>query len=110
MEKAVALDPTFALANYTLANFLYSSSYSDLGAKEAIDQAMKFRKRLPETWIANVKLLYFQINNQPDKAIALLKMQLEINPDDQNTINKLTNYLHLTENYEELLTWKKKWH
>ena len=73
LEKAIVIDPTFALAHFTLAQFLYGTSYSHTGAKDAIEQAMRFRKRLPETWKANVKLLYFQINNQPEKAIALVK-------------------------------------
>ncbi|MFT5166951.1 MAG: tetratricopeptide (TPR) repeat protein [Saprospiraceae bacterium] len=53
-------------------------------------------------------MLYFQINNQPEKAIALLKMQLEMNPGDQNILNTLTHYLFLTEQYEELLIARKK--
>ena len=31
-----------------------------------------------------------------------------MNPGDQNLMQKLSNYLHLTSNYEELLSWKEK--
>jgi class 3 adenylate cyclase/tetratricopeptide (TPR) repeat protein len=108
LEQAIALDSTFAHANHVMASFLYGHSFSLLGAKEAINQGMRFRKRLPESFESNLKVTYFQINNQPDKAIALLKMQLEMNPGDQNIIRTLTNYLYLTARYEELLTWREK--
>ena len=108
LEQAVTIDSTFALAHYVLARHLFSWSFSTLGAKEAIEKSMRFRKRLPENWKANVKRLYFQINDQPEKAIALLKMQLEMNPGNQNHMHSLTNYYYLTSNYGALLKWRKK--
>lgn len=108
LEQAISLDSTFALANYILAEYQYAWSLSNLGAEEAINQGMRHRKRLPESWRSKLKRLYFQINDQPDKAIALLKMQLEMNPGNQNFVASLTNYFYLTAQYKELLNWRKK--
>ncbi len=108
LEKAIALDSTFARANHVMATFLYLYSPSSLGAREAIDQGMRFRKRLPEIFETNLKLTYFQIYDQPDKAITLLKIKLEMNPGDPNLIRTFTNYLYFTSRYEELLTWREK--
>jgi len=69
---------------------------------------MRFRKRLPERFETKLKLTFFQIDNQLDKAIALLKMQMAMNPEDPNLIRTFTNYLYLTERYDELLVWRKE--
>ena len=108
LEQAIAFDSTFALANFVLAQYLYGSSVSVLGAKEAIHQGMRHRKRLPENLRSRLKTLYFQINDQPEKAIALLKMQLEMNPGNNTILETLTQYFYLTASYEELLAWRRK--
>ena len=47
--------------------------------------------------------MYFQINGQQEKAIALLKMQTEMNPGNQNFQYELTHYYYLTGRFKELL-------
>lgn len=108
LEDAIALDSTFAMANYVIAAHLHGWSFSLLGAKEAINRGMRHRQRLPDSWKSKMKQLYFQINDQPEKAIALLEMQLELNPGDQNLLTTLTQYLYLTNQYEKLLALRKK--
>jgi len=108
LEEAISLDSTFALANYVRAELLYGWSSSLLGAKEAINQGMRHRKRLPEKWESGLKRLYFQIYDEPDKAIALLKMQLEMDPGNENIIKTLTFYFFLTNRYDELLKWREQ--
>lgn len=108
LEQALSLDSTFARANHVMASFLYGYSPNSLGAREAIERGMRYRKRLPEDFETNLKLTYFQINNETDKAIALLKMRLAINPGDPNLIRTFTNYLYLTERYDELLAWREE--
>lgn len=108
LEEAIALDSTFALASFTMAAHQFGWSFSLLEAKEAINLSMRHRQRLSESWKSQVKQLYFRINDQPEKAISLLKMQLELNPGNQNTLTTLTQYLYLIDQYEELLALRKK--
>lgn len=108
LEQAISQDTTFAIASYARAQYLFSWSSSLLGAKEAINQGMRHRKRLPDHWKSHMKTLYFQINNQPEKAIALLQMQLEMDPGNQNKMETLSRYFYLTNQYEALLAWRKK--
>ena len=108
LEQAVIIDSTFAYANYLRALFQFNWSTGGFDADAAINQGMRHRKRLPESLEIKLRTLHFQISNQPDKAIALLQMQLDLDPGNPDVLETLISYFYLSEQYDELLSWRTK--
>ncbi len=82
LDQAIALDSTMALAYYRLIARSYRYSTAHLADKERIVQAMKYRKKLPPQYQIGIMAYYHLIHKEWKKAAQLLKIQLEITPDD----------------------------
>ncbi|MFC1639785.1 protein kinase, partial [Gemmatimonadota bacterium] len=96
LEQSVVEDQTNALAQY----FLYAVSI--LGndrekAAAAIQGAMQHMYRLPDRLQFQIKTSYYDFMQQPEKALAVAKMRIELSPDDIEgraqlaTLHKLRN-------------------
>ncbi|MEL6593244.1 MAG: adenylate/guanylate cyclase domain-containing protein, partial [Bacteroidota bacterium] len=90
-KQAVGMDSSFAWAALMTATTAYSFLQSDEMAKKYIDLAMKHRKRLPEVFDAKVRQLNYRIADEPEKALELSKLLVELHPGNfsyrQNLIN-----------------------
>lgn len=106
MEKAIEIDSTMALAYFQLASKTYYSSRGELESKVMIDKAMKYRKKLPFQYQIGIMTYHHMIYKEWEKAEQLIKIQLEMSPNDpqihelllevywlNNDIDKLTEHL-----------------
>ncbi len=69
-------------------NYTYQQCYES--AITDINQAMRHRQRLPEYNNISIRILYYLIREEDDKAIALTEMQHELKPKDASILNDLT--------------------
>jgi len=82
LEQAVAVDPTYADAQHTLATLYLYTNQAELMA-EPMQAAMDHIYRLPERLRFVVKSnYYFLVRQDMDKALASLVMWAELFPDD----------------------------
>lgn len=91
-EKAVELDPTFALA-YTQLSYNHSSMYGNrwdrteerlAKAKQAVDKAFQLRPDMPEAHGAMGG--YYKVQNDSDRAMKHLKIAQESMPNDSQIL------------------------
>ena len=84
-EKAIKLEPRAATA-YNMMGMAYRFKYNQLGAPEFRQKEMAaFQKAVeidPKNWVAMINLgTDYYADGQKDKAAALFKKALELNPD-----------------------------
>ncbi len=103
MEKAIALDSTFTYAYFSYANYLTTYNRGQLEAKFAIDKAMKYRKRLHYDFQIQIMVLKHLIYQEWDKAEKLLKIQLEIDPNNEGYNYALSDVYFKTGQIEKLV-------
>jgi len=101
--KADKLDPSFAINNYWFAYGLHLYQFDQNAAKVAIDKAMKYRAKVSDQYNMRIRTLYYQIYDQPEKAIALREMQAELNPEDSDAYSHLMTEYHRIGYYEKSL-------
>ena len=89
LEKAIELDPSFALASLYLAKSHHVGSGGIREAKLNIDGAMRHRNKLPFGDQIETMVFSHVINEEWDKAENLLKMQLEVSPNSEDLNNEL---------------------
>ncbi len=82
LERAVELDSTYVVANIGLAMNYHINSKGKLESKLCIDRAMRHRRRLPFQYQIMVIANHHLIHEEWEKAEKLLKMQLEIEPNN----------------------------
>ncbi|MEM6347126.1 MAG: adenylate/guanylate cyclase domain-containing protein [Bacteroidota bacterium] len=104
LAEATEIDSTFAWGAYTAAQAYYQYLRSDESSIKAIDLAMRHRKRLPEVFEARVKQLKFRIYDEPEKALQLSQLLVELHPGNFSFSQTLINDLFMQERYEEVLT------
>lgn len=81
LDKAIQEDEEFALAQLTLADYSFNSN-NITKTEAALDKAMDCIIKLPESMQFHTKFFYYLINQEPDKAMAVLKMRTELFPWD----------------------------
>jgi len=81
LEISIDEDPGFALAYLRLALFYFNVSQGEK-AQVAINSAMTYIDKLPERQQYSVKFLYYLFRQEADKALAVIKMLVELYPDD----------------------------
>lgn len=106
--KADQLDPTFALNNYHYAMALFQDDVYVQAPRTAIDKAMKHRTNVCDLQNMRIRTLYYNIHDQPDKAIALREMQVALNPDDKNAYSALISEYYRNGYYEKSLATSRK--
>ena len=103
-EAAERLDPTFAYNSYVKAEQYYFFQRGAREAKKTIERAMKHRSRVSEIFNLRIRTLYYNINRQNEKAIALREMQAELNPTDVDAYQNLFYEHYKNGNYEQALS------
>lgn len=103
IAQAVELDTTFAWGAYTTAQAYYQYLRSNESSQSSIDLAMRHRKRLPELFEARVRQLKYRIYDEPEKALQLSQLLVELHPGNFSFSQTLINDLFLQERYEEVL-------
>jgi tetratricopeptide (TPR) repeat protein len=88
LQQAAALDPTFTLAQHTLASVLMSNNLAS-EAVAPIQAALRNIYRLPERSQFTVKADYYFITQDVDKAWAVVEMWAELYPDDVLALESL---------------------
>jgi tetratricopeptide (TPR) repeat protein len=88
LQQAVAADPTFTLAQHTLASLLLVSNRS-AEAVVPIRAALTNIYRLPERAQFGVKADYYGITQELDKAWAVIEMWAELYPEDLLALQSL---------------------
>lgn len=81
-EKAIELDSTFVVASWIYASSLYNAPRGQLEAKYYITMAMRHRKKLPFEFQITTMLENYKIWGEWDKAEQLIKLQLELEPNN----------------------------
>ncbi len=82
LQRAVVLDPTFALAQYSLSGALSVTGHGDK-ATAAADAAMAHLYRLPERSQFQIKSLYYlNFKQDPDRTLAVVDMWTQLYPQD----------------------------
>jgi tetratricopeptide (TPR) repeat protein len=88
LEAAVALDPTFANAQYTLSGVYTLMSQADK-AQGALRATMDHLYRLPERKQYGVKSSYYFLRQDPAKALAAAEMRVKLFPEDREAYQQL---------------------
>ena len=88
LQQAVAADPTFTLAQHTLASVLLVSNRGT-EAVVPIQAALKNSYRLPERAQFTIKADYYGITQDLDKAFAVIEMWAELYPEDLLALQNL---------------------
>jgi tetratricopeptide (TPR) repeat protein len=88
LQQAVAADPTFTLAQHTLATALLASNRS-AEAVAPIQAALTNNYRLPERAQFVVKADYYAITQDLDKTWAVVEMWAELYPEDLVALQNL---------------------
>jgi len=89
LHRSIEIDSTFAMALYNRARHNYTFQQCYESAITDINQAMRHRQRLPEYNNISIRILYYLILGENDKAIALAEMQHELKPKDVSILNDL---------------------
>ncbi len=104
LEQAIREDSTFTEAYRMLAWCYYFSGKKEK-AKEELKEGMKFMYGKSEDQQLSIKLAYYHIvEDNPEKRIALLKMQSELNPDDVDNLRKLAFEYSNNAGYKEAIS------
>ncbi|MDH3198386.1 MAG: protein kinase, partial [Candidatus Krumholzibacteria bacterium] len=81
LEAAVAIDSTMAFTFFDLF-MLYNQSSRPQDAQHALEACLRHSYRLPERFQFIVKANFYFSGQQPEKALAVVKMMVELYPDD----------------------------
>ncbi len=81
LENAVALDPQFAQAQFTLHTVYLLSNQMDK-AMPPLQKAMDFEYRMPERERYDMRVEYFMMKKEADKAFAAANMKVQLYPED----------------------------
>ena len=81
LESAVQLDPTFALAHYGLYQLYINLNLFD-NAVLALNTAMQYIYKFPESIQFAIKEEYYLISEDPEKRTAIIDMWVKLYPDD----------------------------
>lgn len=80
VDHGIALDPAYANARYLRARQLFDWSGSIETTKKYITEAIQNRHRLTDIRDLQVRTLYYRIIGEEEKAIALARIQHEMQP------------------------------
>lgn len=102
LRAAVALDPTFTLAQYQLSLLLLVLNRTE-EARAAIQAAVDHVYRLPEQLRFGVKSDYYFITQQTEKAWAVIEMWVELHPENSSALRNYSNVQMNRGDWEGLL-------
>jgi len=106
LEKAIALDTTFALAYYRLAYVL--AWQSSERAKDPIRKAMQYLDKAPEKERYLIRALNASIGANRDEATALYLELLKLYPEEKEALFELGDFAHHNKDHVAAITYLKK--
>ena len=80
-ESAIEEDPGFAFGYVSLAQTYLNSNQVEKG-RNALGKAMQYIDKVPERLQFRIKIINFIINAEPEKAMSVIKMWVELYPED----------------------------
>jgi len=81
LNMAIQEDPGFALA-YVIITISYFDNNNFVACQAALEKARKLEHKLSDRQQFTVKYIYYALDQQPEKAMAVVKMWTELYPDD----------------------------
>jgi len=108
LEKAIALDTTFALAYYQLAYVFVQRGGSFEKRKEPIRKAMRYIDTVPEKERYLIQALNASIQGDSDEARALYLELLELYPNEKRALHVLGDLAFHRADYATALTYLEK--
>jgi tetratricopeptide (TPR) repeat protein/TolB-like protein len=92
LEVAVGVDSTFARANQYLGNILFGANELD-AALEAFEAAIRHDYKLEESSRFALKTRYFEMSQQPERALSVARLRTELYPHDPEAFAELGRLL-----------------
>ncbi len=80
LQAPLEMDSTFSWAAFTYATILYYYQRSPEQYKRYASMATRHQGRLPETLSVLVRQMAYKVNDQPDKALELLRLMTQLEP------------------------------
>ncbi len=102
VEKAISLDPSFAMAHFYLG-MLYANINQSNKSLASIKQALKYDYKLPETLKFVVKDMLYLMSGESSKRLNLVKMQVSLDPENIDTRLRLVNIYSASKKYTEAI-------
>ncbi|MCK4312086.1 MAG: tetratricopeptide repeat protein, partial [Candidatus Cloacimonetes bacterium] len=92
LEQSVKDEPTFTFAHMILCG-LFSMTNQSSKAEKSMQNVMQYIYKLPEEYQFMMKMGYYSLNQEPEKAFSVVKMWVELYPDDIMAHSILAIYL-----------------
>jgi tetratricopeptide (TPR) repeat protein len=92
LEGAARIDTTFARANWYLGDVLFGANELD-AALEAFEAAIRHDYKLEESSRFALKTRYFELSQQPDRALSVARLRTELYPHDPDAFDRLGGLL-----------------
>lgn len=102
-SAASEADPTFAWANFYYANLLFFYQRSDKLIKQYLDLSMDHMGRLPDIFSVQIKQLNYKVNDEPEKALKLVKLMTQLEPGKASHWTSLINESFNQQHYEQTI-------
>jgi len=107
LEQSVQVDPTCAFAYFGIGAI--NAELNQQGkALKAFEQALKYKYKLPGSLELFVKIVYFTLKGDSEKAFNLSKTRVELYPDDIVARSNLIDSYITKEQLDEAITEYKK--
>lgn len=90
-EQAIQKDPIFALSYFYLF-IAYANANQTEKMEKPLKAVMQYSYKLPESLRFQLKSIYYFIKGQPEKQLAVLKMWVELYPNNIEAHNALAQY------------------
>jgi tetratricopeptide (TPR) repeat protein/TolB-like protein len=92
LEEAVDVDSTFARANQYLGNILFGANELE-AALEAFEAAIRHDYKLEESSRFALKTRYFEMSQQPERALSVARLRTDLYPHDPAAFAELGQLL-----------------
>ncbi len=86
LTTATTLDPSFTVAQYTLYQVLQAHAEGEVVAIAPLVTAMEHLYRVPERYGFQVKVQYYLLTGEMDRAAAVVEMWVGLYPNDLNAL------------------------
>lgn len=102
LDLAIQEDPSFALA-YVSISLAYFNTNNFEASQTALNKAMDLLYKLPERQKFIVKYVYYVLGQEPEKALAVVKMWVDLYPDDLLAHTTLAQRYAVRNMYQEAI-------
>jgi len=103
LEKAIEEDPSFTYAYFKLAQVCFDANQIEK-VKKSLKVVIQNLHKLPESLQFVSKFFSYIINSEPDKALAVTKMWVELYPDDLKGRTLLASRYYASNRLQEAIS------